>query len=230
VVSRDFTANTANYLDAGDATALDITTATFSVAAWVYPDDVSVERIICAKWFTGGGEAYILEIFTQKALVGTLGGGVETCTGATNVATGRWHHICGTRSATQLRIYLNGASDQTPSAIVGSLPNSTATFKIGKYDGGSPFDGRIGEVALWDVQLSDSEVAQLAAGVSPIGVQAAGLRGYWPLCGVASPEPDLKNGNQAVINGTVAAAVHPPGGFPCDSAGVGKAGWPRMIR
>jgi hypothetical protein len=46
-------------------------------------------------------------------------------------------------------------------------------------------------VGIWNVALSDQEVASLAGGVHPTRMRPGALVAYWPLWGDESPAPDL---------------------------------------
>lgn len=72
-------------------------------------------------------------------------------------------------------------------------------------DGTNPWIGRIAEVALWKGHtLTQAEVTALHNGARILSIAPAYLKGYWPLWGVATPEPDL-SGN--AYHGTVTGAV-----------------------
>jgi concanavalin A-like lectin/glucanase superfamily protein len=233
VVSRTFDANAANFLTVGDKAEIDITGNLITVAAWIKTNSVSTEQGIATKWgAVGANQQYELELSaTGKVSFGVVNATPlgTIVTGATTVALGAWQHAAGRQTATDVFVYLNGVQDGT-SATDRSIQNTATDLLIGKFVTGVAFNGLIAELGIWNIDLTPAEIAQLASGVSPALVQPGNLRGYWPLCGVGSPEPDLKSGNQAAISGTVPAGAHAPGSFPCETAGVGKAGWPRMIR
>lgn len=65
------------------------------------------------------------------------------------------------------------------------------------------FKGKIAEVALWNVALSDDEIALLSQGESPLNIRRADLIHYWPLDGNASPEPDLVGARPGTLVGTL---------------------------
>jgi concanavalin A-like lectin/glucanase superfamily protein len=235
-VSRDFNGNAANFLAVGDVAAIDITGTDLTVACFVQFDAVALEQGLVTKW--GNSTAtrqYTLELLSSKIDFAVSDGLAATtlCPGVTNVVAGPWYHFCGVQNATDIFVYLNGAQDGT-NANQRSMSNTVTALQLGKFAVDNlPLDGRLAEVGIWNTPLTAGQVASLASGVSPQLVQAANLRGYWPLCGVASPEPDFASGNQATINGTVPAGlVHAPGDFPCDTPAAGrqKLGWPRMIR
>lgn len=225
-MARDFTGNTANYLQVGDVSEIDITGTAITVSCWVQLDAVTLAQGLVTKFNASGSRQYGLEISASPAkadFVVSDGTNSTVCAGATTLTAGPWYHICGVQTSTDVFVYLNGAQDGTH-ATQRTLVNTTALLQFGKYQtAGFPFDGRLAEIAIWNVSLSATEVAALAAGYPASGIQAANLRGYWQLKGESSPEPDTSgNSNNATINGTVNAANGPP--IKVGGAGAGLVG------
>jgi hypothetical protein len=181
---------------------------------------------IVTKFGSGGGtRQYSLELSAgaKASMIVADGTTSSLATGATSIGTGTWVHLAGVQDATDVYLYLNGVQDGT-NATDRAMINTASVLTFGKYSTlGFPLDGRLAEVAIYNAALTAGQVATLATGVPASTVQAANLVGYWPLCGKASPEPDLITPNNATINGTVAAAAHPPGTFLCN-VGAGVAG------
>jgi hypothetical protein len=70
--------------------------------------------------------------------------------------------------------------------------------------------GSMADCAVWNTNLSSSDIAKLAAGYRPIDVNSANLVGWWPLSGYSSPEPDISgNANNGTLTGTSQAAMPP---------------------
>lgn len=96
--------------------------------------------------------------------------------------TGEWCHVCAVFASTSdCRVYLNGGSrfQDTSNDNESTAYDRTA---IGMARDSSPshaFSGRIAFPAIWDIALSDEEVAALAGGLYPTEVQGASLRAYW---------------------------------------------------
>ena len=70
-------------------------------------------------------------------------------------------------------------------------------------------DSIIAEAAVWNVDLTDAEVAILAAGYSPLFVRPQFLVAYWSLFGDSSPEPDIIGGYDMTLNNGPTQATHP---------------------
>jgi hypothetical protein len=132
-------------------------------------------------------------------------------TGTAAAFEAHWHHILFTQdTSNNCIVYVDGQVDistsyssaQTYSAndlVIGALRRASIS---------NWFAGSIAEVANWSRTLSAAEALQLA-----LGVPASQLvpDHYWPLAGVASPEPDI--GTATTVNGTLngtTSAAGPP--------------------
>ena len=89
-------------------------------------------------------------------------------------------------------VYVNGASEGSDTNNVTVSPSrfSVAVRTDGAVPAAYPsyFTGQLAEVCAFNVGLSASQVAELAAGLSPLQVAPGNLRLYMPLFGEQSPE------------------------------------------
>lgn len=121
-----------------------------------------------------------------------------------------WHHAAARFSGSASRIaYLDGVA-ATESinnrATGGSLDNLTiGRGSGGTYNPSAPFNGRMAEVAVWDVALDAAEIAALASGYKPSQIRPDKLLFYLPLVREVG---DLRSGLTFTNNAT-AVAVHP---------------------
>jgi len=184
----------------------------FTIAAWINNDGGGINQSILSH---GDGEWYFRLTttdqlqFLESQVAGLL-------TGTTALGTGTWRHAAVTISSAAtatLIIYLDGVSDGTTTTTA-TLDNGTQQVTIGaESTGGVPaldefFNGKIAEVAVWNVALTAAEVAVLADSFSPAFVRPSNLVFYPPLIGRNSPETDLKGIASGTFTGT-AAADHP---------------------
>ena len=93
--------------------------------------------------------------------------GIKTNSGDTYVTStttpliGVWYHLVGTWDGSLVKIYVNGALEQTR-ARTGTIPSSTFPLKIGATSLDARwFNGIIDEVSIWDRALSQEEVTQI---------------------------------------------------------------------
>lgn len=119
-----------------------------------------------------------------------------------------------------IEFFLNGASDGS-TAVTFLQTTYTSNNNEDEVEGiganmvsGAPsaiarqLDGGISELAIWNVDIGTSGWAQLGARFAPPFVKPQNLVLYWRLIGSHSPEVEIMGGNNATINGTVAARTH----------------------
>lgn len=144
---------------------------------------------------------------------GGLGSQNITISGAQIPVTGQWNHIVFTyNGGLSWAYYLNGASTLTGSFSGSGINNinTAVTFGARTLQTTGTIDGRLAECGIWNVALVANEAAALAKGKLPKEVRPLSLKGYNPLWGIQSPEPDLSgNQNNGTLTGT-AFATGPP--------------------
>ena len=188
--------------------------APITVAAWVRPDTLVVGGGIFTTnktdathrgmWMSCSDASGHLEVsFGDNT--GTASTDRRSKVTTATLATGTWNHVAVcVRAATDMDAYINAVEGGSYSGTGGNMAYNTGVAGRIGMQGGVLFDGRIAEVGIWTVTLSAAEVLALSKGVSPRRIRPDSLIGYWPLYGVASPEPDLSG---SVQNGTVTAAT-----------------------
>jgi hypothetical protein len=168
---------------------------------------VSVQETTAAN----GGWLLRVDGTTHARLMDYDGTTIVDTISVASFSVGTWAHVAGTCDGTASYLYLNGvqsaagtplsrASLTTPQTYVGGAATGAIAF---------PWNGDLAEVALWNVVLTPTEVAQLAAGKSAALVQAGALVAYYKILGTTSPEPDEKGGTALTVTGAT-AATHPP--------------------
>ncbi|MHA2172821.1 MAG: LamG domain-containing protein, partial [Candidatus Kariarchaeaceae archaeon] len=95
-------------------------------------------------------------------------------------SSGVWNHACAVIAAGEdRRVFLNGGNKGTDTGR--KNPGNPDRLAIGGRRDSVPtayMDGDIAEVAIWDVALTDAEVAILGKGFSPEFVQPGNLVSY----------------------------------------------------
>jgi len=87
---------------------------------------------------------------------------------------------------------------------------------IGRSGDSTPteyWDGEIAEAAIWNVQLSLTDIEALAAGFSPLFVRPDALKAYWPMGGALSAndsDNDIAGAFNMTSSGSPTTADHPP--------------------
>ena len=88
-----------------------------------------------------------------------------------SISAGQWYHFVGVYDGSNVLLYVNGVPTGSPTALTGSLQNTTSEFFIGKRGFGTTntgFDGKLDEVAVFNTALTELEVRKIyyASGVS----------------------------------------------------------------
>ena len=122
-----------------------------------------------------------------------------------------WHHACGVQRAqsTTMSVYLNGGGKATGNNDVdvsGVDRTRIASRSLSGADAAA--NVRMAEVAIYNIDLTDTEVEILALGYSPLLVRPQNLVFYVPL--IRDNDKDLVGGLTLTLGGTPTIAVHPP--------------------
>ena len=160
---------------------------------------------------TGAGDP----IGAQSLKVGVSNAFAETTTGYSQSTL---HHIAGVFASDISRsVYIDGGSKGiSTTEVVLSVTNPTAAIGALKPTGVATdfLDGTAAECGIWNVVLTDAEVAGLALGYSPLLIRPQSLVAYWPLIGRTSPEIDLVGGYDMTLVNAPTTAAHPPVMYP----------------
>jgi Concanavalin A-like lectin/glucanases superfamily len=142
--------------------------------------------------------------------------GVSDAVTSTTISADTWFHMMATIDTSMRKVYLNGGGTGTSTGS--SSPSGIANLVLGAdrvfFGFGDPayFNGwkkNLAEAAIWDIVLSDEEVAILASGISPLLVRPDHLVSYWPLIGCQDPEIDAFGAASLSVNGSgMGAAAH----------------------
>jgi len=187
-VARSLASASTEYL----AHAAQLAVPPFSVSAWVRPASDVGGQSLWAMMKTADKIGYWLDFdvggncrFGSASISGG-GFGIATITGSAPTV-GNWSNFVGVAaSASSKKIYLDYSTTATNATLSdpGTQPTETT---IGTFDWGGKtafVNGRVAEVAMWDVALTDGEAEALAQGVCPLFIRPANLIAYWPLGGI----------------------------------------------
>ena len=167
-----------------------ITAWPFTMAGWGRTNDNSVIQTVAgladvdttnkyvALWFGAVGTAAVIRAWVINAGAG----GVEANT-STQYSENIWHHLCGVYEADDIHVYLDGGGKGSLGSNGKVIPEFD-NVSVGMMRDSSPdqeMSGDLAEAAVWDVALTDAEVAILAAGYSPLFVRPQSLIFYAPL-------------------------------------------------
>lgn len=185
-----------------------------TMACWVNPSSVTSNSIPIMS-IDDGAAAAALDAWSIRRDTSTLRAisiAAGTATGPSigaALAIGTWAHACAVfTSATARAIYVNGGGKVT-SATSNNPATPSQTIIANQGDLSTFFAGDIAEAAIWNVALTDDEVAALGAScASPLMIRPASLVAYWPLIGRNSPAIGPKGGFNLTLTGAPVAAPH----------------------
>lgn len=198
-----------------------ITGYPFTLACWFNSDNIGISQVLMSVGDTATADNYHYLRAAGSVAGDPIQAGSAASGTARNAATGTgysastWHHACGVFAAAADRAaFIDGGSKGTNTQS--TSPAGLDATAIGRLETSTPanhMSGMIAEAAIWDVALTDAEVALLAAGYSPLFVRPQNLVAYWPLIGRTSPEIDPIGKFEMTVTGAVVAA-HPRIRYP----------------
>ena len=145
----------------GAGNDLNFQAGAFSMAVWVYVDDITVDRTLFARGLVDTDGWYFFISNTTGRL------GLATCQitpftqvsySTNDVVTGAWRFVGATRSGAYVNLYRNGALvTDAPDTHIN--PDSSAReLHVGVLDGhDEPFDGRMAYPRIWGRALPDDD-------------------------------------------------------------------------
>lgn len=221
--------SSANYFRYAGA---DLTAAPLTMACWAKTTGTTAngQSMVNLHNSASGNSLneFMLRLGSTNLVIAECGDGSASSQAQTASAPANnvWFHACAVfTSATSRAVYLNGANKatNTTSRTPTGINRTTIGFE-GSLAGFGPFlsGGSIAEVAMWNVALTDADVASLALGVSPFLVRPDALVPYWDLLGSYSPEINRKSNTSVMtMQGTVTAAAH----CRIFNPSIGRARW-----
>jgi len=158
----------------------------FSISAWVKLDDNLRARIAgkgSSEWLftTDSNRKLSLYCWNQgstSAYIGKFG---------SILTTGAWHHIVGTydgsNSVNGITLYQNGSDDTSGNGSAGtyaSMSPNQGALRIGQWPlNSSMADGLVDEVAVFDYELTSSQVSTIYNSGSPADISPLSPLGLW---------------------------------------------------
>lgn len=175
-MAYDFVASSNQYLV---TSSTPITGTPLTLACWGIKNIASGGRELVGLVDSTGSDRILLG-FVNTGVAARVNSAVAN---AGSNTLGVWRHAAGVyASSTSRTAYADGVAGGTNTTNV--TPTAINSISIGAR-GISPVvnyhDGLIAEVGIWDVALTDAEIASLAAGVTCDRVRPQSLRFYAPL-------------------------------------------------
>lgn len=218
-MSRLFDDAASMYLEHGAAV---VTSPPFTFACWFTSDEdpPDASQVLLSIGETTSANRYYLG---WSAVLGRIYAGARDTADSyaqtsTSPSANVWQHACYVEAATNSRaVYLNGGgkgvetTNRIPSGLTATAVGATHT--IGGR--GAYWSGRIAWPCIWNVALSDSEVAQLASGLPPWCIRPSNIVALWDLTRNVSPEtcyPGYGSYDMTLYNSPTYSTDDPPVG------------------
>ena len=177
-------------------------TLTYSASLWFKFDDhtQNSSQVLLANNYTGSNKGIQIwydnrsGISTKALRVNSWAGSSVSTNTASAITDNNWHHVLVTSSGASgtLTVYLDGSSLATASlgSVSSTAPNQDLAIGGRVISGSvnSPIDGKLDEVAIWDVALSSADATAIYNSGAPNNLTTSGsydtdrsgdLQGYW---------------------------------------------------
>jgi len=215
-VARLFDDASSQYLTVGSAV---LTAAPITMACWFNTDDDTVDQMLMVFARVASTTPHRSLRFagadnTLRFVERPDAGGNYAATSTSTISANTWHHCCGiSAAANDRRVLLDGGNKGTESTNIGALTTDYTDIG-GRHTAGIPdyASGCIAEAGIWNVALTDEEVAILAKGYSPLLVRPQNLVAYWPL--IRDTDDDIVGGFSMTPVNSPTVAAHPRVFYP----------------
>lgn len=211
------------YIDVGDRPSLQITGDNATVEAWINTSEASpsqYERLI-VKEIPGNASPYITYGMFRNAGNTTLNwckssGGTLACATTSSLPLNSWTHVVGTYDGSSLKVYVNGALNDTV-AVTGNISPTTQDLVIGgdTADNAEYFNGDVDEVRIsnsvrsadwiateYSNQSAPSAFYSMGAATSGGGTTNPGIVGLSPSSGPTGIYITIAGGNFGSTQGS----------------------------
>lgn len=186
---RDFNGSSDTAFTVGSVSAYPV-----SVSIWFRPDAVAEMGLISLTDADVAGHYLLLKLDTsindRVAMEASDGSGSVLTNTTSDFSASSWQHAAAVfTSATDRAVYYQGGNKGTSATSRSPSGESHTTTGYLRTNSTSTifFNGHLAHSAVWNVALSDGEIAALANGWSPLSVQPQSLWAYWPLDGWIHP-------------------------------------------
>ena len=189
-----------------------VTTTPLTMACWAQLDNLTGSKTLI--WLGDkdvSNQRWVLRFSnTAQRIQAEIEAGAANGVADTTIAppTGTWFHAAAVYAgATDRRVFLNGGNKGTNATSVS--PVGADRTAIGRHMDSTPRDtlsGLAAQVAVWNVALSDKEIADLANGVSPLHVQPGAIVWLVPLWGADLADISGRRLNVTATGTTVGAS------------------------
>lgn len=148
------------YIAVGPDAAATPGASPFSLEIWLKrsgpPGDI---QVLIGK-YDGGSDSYLLGVDSSGVAVFSVNLAASVIYGTTDITDGAWHHVVAVKNGTDLKLYVDGASDGTPVAFSGAVsPGDVCGIgTFGGTNGNYLTQSEVDEAAIYMSALSASDI------------------------------------------------------------------------
>jgi hypothetical protein len=156
-----------SYVTVLDNSSIDITNTGLSISLWVYPtSNTNYQGMVAKGNGTGGGYPYLFALNSgtlNPSLYMTGINGTWANSMTTPLTLNAWNHVTVTYDGvSSLKYYLNGSPAGSYTVGAGPILNTNRPLEIGTMiDNGYPFHGKLDEVAIFNRELTSTDVSSI---------------------------------------------------------------------
>ncbi len=199
--------------DKAVVTATPVSAYGVTLALWLKPNALNTARGVFG--LSDGTNSNRLQLNTgsggsagQMRAIATPGGIAVSTLAWTDAV---WTHFCAVFASTTSRACFTNGANKGTNATSGAFPTGLNSVQAGvdSTNAGGFSAGDFAELAVWNIALTDAEVALLGSTTTPISpllMHPESLVFYAPLLTGQSPEVEIMKGNSFTLTGTSVAA------------------------
>jgi len=200
-----------DYIDCGNAPYLQNLTD-FSVSLWAKQTTATTQKCFITDWIYNNNGNFAIQTANVLGSTTKLNFAIRELGGTPRVITtinypfieNVWNHIVVTFSSGNANIYVNGISESfTGATLPTSLAYGNGKLDIGRFNGlGRYFNGNIDEVAIFNSELSASDVISIFNNGVPQSLESLNPISWWRM-GDFDSYPTLIDRGSGNNNGTM---------------------------
>ena len=203
----EFNSTTQDYVQMPNTSATIANKTAFSISCWVNPQANTTHSGIMGFRNNMDADFYLLQLQNTNTIEARFrnSSGLNYDITATNLLDfNQWQHLAFTYDGSYIRLYKDGIIIDSTYAN-GIITQSTQSFRLAALDYQTDvfnMNGRLDEVRLWDVALSQTEINNwMCIPIDATHLNYNNLMGYWRLNeGVGTTIIDLSiNGNNGLF-------------------------------
>jgi len=190
-----------DFVDCGSISAIN-SASTVSISYWG-KKSAAINKDLGVGTLITSSNGIWLQWYTDNNIYFTVRNGSITTTSYSLTGDTNWHNIIGVYNGSNSKIYVDGSLVATGTSVPSSLSsNAGNNFKIGSIGSGFFTSGNIDEVAVFNSELSASNVTSIYNSGSPADLTSLSPISWWRN-GDSDTYPTLNDNGSGSNNGTM---------------------------